>query len=475
MLVRWRDRPTMLLMAAAFGCAVILTPVCGYAQQTPQQPGAGATVAANDLAGTSETGKAATDRTWMDNVEREIGKSLDWARNNPLLTISFLLLFVGIVGAAIWYAGRLPVKKSPDDNQAQLVKPDQGLVSDERLISDERLADQARDTLNRIAETSEEFARVAKGLCESFPDSFPRPLPVQQENGASAVVPDGGSPSGPDWPVIKKRLESILSNLEYANATLSRATTSAKDVLRTIDDIQRTLAAREKRLLEELEDKHRKELENLKEELLNSAKNSQLKDSQLEQLKQQNKQLELERSVAEDNRRQAEKLKSEAENLRAEAGRILQDYKKGLPEFIDGREDGAHFANFFELLTSGYPRAPDCVDRITMMLRIFAGANRRDDNGFELVWSVHEIGKALYALMDVLGYDKDWQFNEARAWAHALNREGAGRFGIFVPVASATFNAQEMTGGVPQSLIQSVKSWGVRNRRGDVERKAFVK
>jgi hypothetical protein len=110
-----------------------------------------------------------------------------------------------------------------------------------------------------------------------------------------------------------------------------------------------------------------------------------------------------------------------------------------------------------------------------MMLRVFADALRKEDNNFELFWAVHEIGKSLYCIMQIMRRDDAWQFEEASAWAKALNKAGSGRYSIFVPIVKANFSGSEMIGGTPQSLIQEVKSWGVRNRRGDVERKAVVR
>ena len=164
-----------------------------------------------------------------------------------------------------------------------------------------------------------------------------------------------------------------------------------------------------------------------------------------------------------------------AAKLRREAEDLLSRYTHGLPMFLEGREDGAHFATFMEFLSDANSKSPSCVTRLAMMLRVIADAITREDNNFEVVWSVHEVGKALYSLMQSLGHNDAWQYEEASGWAHALNKFGAGRFTVFIPVAKSAFNGMEMTGGTPQSLIQEVKSWGVRNRRGDIERKAVVK
>ena len=77
--------------------------------------------------------------------------------------------------------------------------------------------------------------------------------------------------------------------------------------------------------------------------------------------------------------------------------------------------------------------------------------------------------------MQTIGHDSVWQYQEASAWAAAMNKYGAGRFSIYVPAVDSVFNGLEMTGGTAHTPVTEVKSWGVKNRRGDVERKAVVR
>jgi hypothetical protein len=175
---------------------------------------------------------------------------------------------------------------------------------------------------------------------------------------------------------------------------------------------------------------------------------------------------------------QVARLSSEVEESkkqRREAQDLFDCYANGLPKFVTGREEGAHSDSFLQFLSNANSIASSHVSRLGMMLRVIADAMTRDDNSFELIWSVHEAGKALYTLMEFLGHNEVWQYEEAFAWARALNRYGEGRFTVFIPVVRSTFSGLEMTGGTPQSPIQEVKSWGVKNRRGDVERKAIVR
>jgi hypothetical protein len=164
----------------------------------------------------------------------------------------------------------------------------------------------------------------------------------------------------------------------------------------------------------------------------------------------------------------------QAKQRHAEAEVLLAQYQEGMPKFLHRAENGTHYQRFFDLITEANSAAPGQVERLAIMLRVFAGANAREDSAFELVWCVHEIGKALYAVMQALGNGHEWQYEEAIAWALALNKEGNGRYRIFVPVVSASVNTIEMTGGSPNGAVQVVKSWGVKNARGDVERKAIV-
>lgn len=167
--------------------------------------------------------------------------------------------------------------------------------------------------------------------------------------------------------------------------------------------------------------------------------------------------------------------KEHAERVLTTAEELLDKYQKGLPRFLETSEKGAHFPTFGGFYLEARSKVPTEADTLDMMLRLFAYANGRNERAFEVLWAVHEIGKGLYATMQAMGCDDKWQFEEATAWSYALNKEGLGKYTVFVPIVRSNFNGVEMTGGTPQSLIQQVKSWGVKNRRGDVERKAIVK
>jgi hypothetical protein len=204
----------------------------------------------------------------------------------------------------------------------------------------------------------------------------------------------------------------------------------------------------------------------------------QLVEKQDRQIRQKDIELEnLARQIAELSQeiREAKKERISAIALRGQAEDLLQKYSSGLPSFMNTKTDGGHFPTFLEFLSSANATSASHVARLGMMLRVIADAMTRDDSNFELIWSVHEAGKALYALMHVLGHSDVWHYEEATAWARALNSYGEGRFTLFVPVVNSTFSGLEMSGGTPQSTIKEVKSWGVKNRRGDVERKAIVR
>jgi uncharacterized protein YukE len=158
-----------------------------------------------------------------------------------------------------------------------------------------------------------------------------------------------------------------------------------------------------------------------------------------------------------------------------EAERLLASFAAGLPDFVSTRQEGSRFASFLEFLNHANTISPQEVSRLGIMLRVVNSAMFRGEITFELTWSVHEVGKSLYSVMRSLGYDENTCHEEASAWAHALNRFGQGKFAIFVPAVKTAFSGLEMTGGTPQTAIQEVKSWGVRNKLGDVDRKAVVK
>ena len=167
---------------------------------------------------------------------------------------------------------------------------------------------------------------------------------------------------------------------------------------------------------------------------------------------------------------------AEAFKAREEAAQLLSQYLNGLPKFLSRREEGSHYPSFIALFELAQGEHPEIVSRIKLMLRVLEDTMLRDDNGsFEIAWSAHEIGKGLYGLMQSLGHDSVWQYQEASAWAAAMNKYGAGRFSIYVPAVDSVFNGLEMTGGTAHTPVTEVKSWGVKNRRGDVERKAVVR
>jgi hypothetical protein len=170
------------------------------------------------------------------------------------------------------------------------------------------------------------------------------------------------------------------------------------------------------------------------------------------------------------------KKESEA-GLRAksEANSLLETYAAELPSFVGTREEGAHFPTFRDFLSHANSYSPEEASRLGVMLRVVASALLRNENNFELVWGIHEVGRSLYATMQSLGYNENGCHEEASAWACALNKYGQGKFTIFIPAERSAFSSLEMTGGTPQTTVKEIKSWGVRNKLGDVERKAIVK
>jgi hypothetical protein len=166
---------------------------------------------------------------------------------------------------------------------------------------------------------------------------------------------------------------------------------------------------------------------------------------------------------------------SQATQLRHSAEGLYARYRDGMPGFLMSYERGAHFKNLWGFVQHASMHVSEGTDRLAIMLRLFNFAISKEDNVFELAWCVHEIGKGLYRIMSALKQDDMWQFEEASAWACALNKEGTGKYSVYVPIVKSNFNGIEMTGGAPQSLISQVFCWGVKTRRGDVERKAIVK
>jgi hypothetical protein len=160
---------------------------------------------------------------------------------------------------------------------------------------------------------------------------------------------------------------------------------------------------------------------------------------------------------------------------KSRANSLLDEYAAGMPTFVKGRGDGSRFPTFLAFLSEANSHQPAAAARLDIMLRLLASAMERNEKTFELIWSVHEIGRALYGIMRTLGFDESRCQEEASAWARTLNKYGEGAFTIFVPAVKSAFNGLEMTGGTPQSVIQEVRSWGVRNKLGDVERKAIVR
>ena len=111
-------------------------------------------------------------------------------------------------------------------------------------------------------------------------------------------------------------------------------------------------------------------------------------------------------------------------------------------------------------------------------------------NYFEINYGAHEIGKLLVYLLDAkyvhdmggkpIKQSPDYRqytdhlYNQMTNWARIMNKMAKNNFGVFVPIAGAAFDGIEMSGGTANSLISEVRGWGIRNRSGNVERKAPV-
>jgi hypothetical protein len=256
----------------------------------------------------------------------------------------------------------------------------------------------------------------------------------------------------------KALLAEALSDLKRLGGRLWLV----QDTAGRLREVENTKSAESERKIEPLRRQlcaTQQMLTNLEQELLIKDEKIQEKDVVITRLRQENE-------LAAREREEAKKLRTEVTELINAAG---------LPTFVNGSEEGAHFDSFLEFMTDSHKRSPAQVTRLQLMLRVFAAACERDDSAFELYLSVHEIGKSLYALMRTSDYDQTWQYVEASAWARALHKEGQSRFSIFIPIEKATFNSVEMVGGSPDRLIQTVESWGVRNKTGNVERRAIVR
>ncbi len=109
----------------------------------------------------------------------------------------------------------------------------------------------------------------------------------------------------------------------------------------------------------------------------------------------------------------------------------------------------------------------------------------RDLSTFDIVSNIHSIGKELASIIKLQiekerkehqkEPEKHANFTTLSACAAAFNKKAEGLYSVFVPIEGSAFNGLEMTGGTSQELVREVLSWGVRNRRGDTERKAIVR
>jgi hypothetical protein len=387
-----------------------------------------------------------------DKVHSNRAQIVQWLESNGLLTIVILasniaLFYVGFS----WGASKRRHKRST----TTVFYDQNGLYRDEQINNEDRnLA-----LVKKINVETHQLREIVDNISNILSHD-----PAQNPTASTSYFPSTmhGQRSTRTYPVehieeseAERTLLRILNELGKAGGTLFALNDKAAKIKREAFLEQSSARSLEKEL--RASEQRERSLEHALRD----------RDSERNLLRQEVARLSEERNVA-------ARDKAEAANLKAEAFELSRSYNEGLPHFIDDREEGTHFENFGQLLPHANRLVPKEVARLQLMLRLFAHANMNDESAFELFWSVHEIGKSLYTLMRTLGYNDSWQFQEANAWAHGMNKEGSGKYSIFVPVVNSNFNGLEMIGGNPQSLIQEVRSWGVRNRRGDTERKAIV-
>jgi len=148
----------------------------------------------------------------------------------------------------------------------------------------------------------------------------------------------------------------------------------------------------------------------------------------------------------------------------------IQRLNKGLPEFLSkpGLEDEFDFFDAAKL------KKVAGAERLDAALRRFKIAADEKGNDPELFTSVHEVGQALYELMDELKQPVPEQYRNARALAEAIAVEGKGQFSISVVPAGTIINTMVMAGGEAGDKARNIQGWAVKDRRRFVVRKALV-
>lgn len=143
-------------------------------------------------------------------------------------------------------------------------------------------------------------------------------------------------------------------------------------------------------------------------------------------------------------------------------------------EFLAAGPAGALLSRLMKKARQAPEDPSDLVEELDVALRQFSIKRRRVAQSAEMVECVHEIGVRLFALMQALGYSPAMQWNEADAWAQALNREGRGQFSIFLVETGDRIDPELMAGGGASPVVREVRSWGVRNSRQEAQCRALV-
>jgi hypothetical protein len=148
----------------------------------------------------------------------------------------------------------------------------------------------------------------------------------------------------------------------------------------------------------------------------------------------------------------------------------------GLPHFLVLQDPADPIARFW---FRGFAENPRLHARLEGALRSYKIANDDDDAelGGRLLELVNDVGLHLYNLMQAMNFDETQKREEAVRWHEALNKDGRGRFSILIPWAGTPFDAAVMTRRDQRDRsdrVQSVFSWGVRDKSGRTARRALV-
>lgn len=371
-------------------------------------------------------------------IQSEIGAVTRRLRNNSLtiITIAFvgLLMILALVGRRLFLSGS---STKPRKNSRKVFRGDRTLAALNSIDAEAAALEAALDRIKGILGESTDSGQPQSALHS-----------ILRAAGRETPRPDAQQ----ILIRVAKEIAGVVSNLTTIRKTLNTTRAGSPGWLPSKTP-SADLSPEISRLESLLERKnHQIDSQQAEKDALTKRV-----DDSLSELKQSRKELEA-----------ALRAKSDADSL-------IKKYATDLPSFINTREEGSRFPTFLEFLSNAHSLCPDEASRLSIMLRVVASAMLRSENSFELIWGIHEVGKSLYATMQALGYDNSVCYEEASAWACALNKYGQGKFTVFIPAERSAFSGLEMTGGAPQTIVQEIKSWGVRNKLGDVERKAIVK